>query len=98
MDANRHPTQRATVPCPHCGRDLQPGAGQYQHIAVCLGNPEFFAVVRQALDDGTGGIVTKREYKARPSRPISSESLLAQIPGYAWWRVAEHFGLGWKRL
>lgn len=95
MNPDRHPTPRPTIPCPHCGRDLQPGAGQYQHIAVCLANPEFFATVKAALDDGSGAIVGKLAYKQRPreQRPISSEALLSQIPGYAWWRVAEHFGL-----
>lgn len=81
------PYPRST--CPHCGRAVTNNRFEY-HTRICLAQPSVFAATRQALDDGTGQIVSDAAYTGSGERP--GQKALIELYGN-WSNVAAAFGL-----
>lgn len=81
------------TPCRWCGKAITNNLLQH-HERVCLARPGQFEITRQALDDGTGGIVAPDAYRG-DGRQLG-ELALRELFGN-WVAVAAAFGLRPRR-
>jgi len=82
------------VHCRHCGQEYTTNhIGR--HEAKCLHDPEVFARVRAALDDGTGGCIRIKDYEEITRNAGNTlpwqQPLISRLG--SWAGVAHHFGL-----